>query len=49
MVKKLLLAKADINAAAGHNGLTALQAAAKRRHLDVVKLLKSRGAVEVAA
>ena len=48
MVERLLAADADVNAAAAEPyGRTALQAAAQRGHLEVVKRLKRAGAREL--
>ncbi|OCK73532.1 hypothetical protein K432DRAFT_232652, partial [Lepidopterella palustris CBS 459.81] len=45
VVERLLLEKAEVNAAAGeHNGRTALQAAAGGGHLAVFKRLQQAGA-----
>ncbi len=43
IVEKLLVAGADVNAAAGYNGQTALQVAAGG-HLDIVEKLLAAGA-----
>ncbi|KAH0550901.1 hypothetical protein GP486_007735, partial [Trichoglossum hirsutum] len=48
-VEKLLAAGADVNAAAGYVGRTALQAASERGHLEVVERLLAAGANANAA
>ena len=44
MVEKLLAKGADINAQAGNNGRTALQAASEGGYTQIMELLRKKGA-----